>query len=335
MKNRKGFTLVELLVVIAIIAMLVTLLLPAVQAAREAARRTQCINNLKNIGLAWMNHESAYQNLPSSGWGWRWGGDPDRGYGKSQPGGWVYNILAFMEEGGLRNFGAGEQDAQKAQAMMVAAGTPISVLNCPTRRESRAYPLTRNTFLFHNLSECRANSTCNLARADYAANSGNINHSETGGPSGNRETITPPSQESKFGDSTGVTTQVSEVRLGQIEDGTSKTIMVGEKYLNAANYTNGNDPADDQNAWPGIDRDANNYLATSTNSATNPVEQPEFIPRRDVINLSLNWTFGSAHDAVWNAVFADGHVESIEYGADFRALWAMGGRSDGAVVTNP
>ena len=93
MKSKNAFTLVELLVVIAIIAMLVTLLLPAVQAAREAARNTQCLNQVRQMALAWLNHESAQGFYPSSGWGWRWQGDPDRGYGKDQPGGCFYDIL--------------------------------------------------------------------------------------------------------------------------------------------------------------------------------------------------------------------------------------------------
>ena len=84
--NKSGFTLVELLVVIAIIGVLIALLLPAVQSAREAARRTQCANHLKQMALGFMNHESATGGFPSGGWGYKWSGDPDAGTGEGQPG---------------------------------------------------------------------------------------------------------------------------------------------------------------------------------------------------------------------------------------------------------
>ena len=95
-RNRK-FTLVEVLVVILIITILIGLLLPAVQMAREASRRSQCQNNLKQIGVAMQLHENALMELPSGGWGAHWVGDPDRGSGAKQPGGWVYQILPYMD----------------------------------------------------------------------------------------------------------------------------------------------------------------------------------------------------------------------------------------------
>lgn len=325
--KRGGFTLVELLVVIAIIAMLVTLLLPAVQSAREAARRSQCQNNLKQVGLGWINHESAHGFLPSSGWGWRWQGEPDMGFGESQPGGWAYDIMPFIEESAIANLGSGLTGTAREQAMIIAAQTPVPSLSCPSKREMRPYPLVRNSFLAHNLASCTQGS-CPVVRADYQANGGNIASGETGGPGAG--TTEPPKRYTANWN--GVTHHVSELRIGQIEDGTSKTIMVGEKYLNVDEYATGAGAADDQHFWCGIDRDTNGYLATVNPNNGNPIRGDNGVPERDRPGQSYNWKFGSSHEAGWMAVFADGHVDYIQYGTEPVVIWQYGGRNDGAVV---
>src|SRR5690349_11847041 len=97
--GRRGFTLVELLVVIAIIGILVALLLPAIQAAREAARRATCTNNLKNLGLAVLNHHDSHKHFPVSMGYLLEGGEAP---GVDQPCvGWILNVLPQLEEQGL------------------------------------------------------------------------------------------------------------------------------------------------------------------------------------------------------------------------------------------
>ena len=93
--------------VITIIGILIALLLPAVQAAREAARQMQCKNNLKQLALGCLNHENATGRFPTDGWGFAWTGDADRGTDWRQPGGWIYNILPYIEQQTLHDMGAG------------------------------------------------------------------------------------------------------------------------------------------------------------------------------------------------------------------------------------
>lgn len=333
MARRKAFTLVELLVVIAIIGILVALLLPAIQAAREAARRNTCKNNLRQLALACLNHESTHRTMPTSGWGWRWQGDANRGFGLDQPGGWSFNLLPYIEEASVRDLVRGITDPlQKEARMLQIVQTPIPIFTCPSRRQPRLYVFTNTVypFLAANLKTCRSGS-CEVARTDYAGNAGNSYNASGAGKEGPGDVGQASDPKFKWITDTqnGVTYQRSHVRLAQITDGTTKTALIGEKCMRPREYDGLLNDLDDQNIFVGHDVD--NLRYTGHRIAGNAREA--YLPAQDADSVVLDLDhplFGSVHAGAMNMAFCDGSVQSIEYGIDPGVFFRYGAIGDDA-----
>lgn len=272
--NRRGFTLIELMVVMSIIAILVGVLLPAVQQAREAARRLHCRNNLKQISLAFNNHHENLLYFPTAGWNW-WSpptytnGTPD--VGGQQQAGWGFQILPYIDATNVWNDGA-----------ITAVSTPNTLFFCPTRRGPQTV-----TYV-DQYTPPLTGTTVTHALCDYAG--------------------------SNF-DGTGAIQQFNPIKIRDITDGISNTMLVSEKRLNIKNLGQ-NQPDDNEGYTAGWDEDT---MRLTSQGPASDFSGGGAGPK----------IFGSSHSGALNAAFADGSVHAISYSIDVTLFGYLGDMSDG------
>lgn len=298
--RRQGFTLVELLVVIAIIGILIALLLPAVQAAREAARRSQCSNNMKQIGLALHNYHDTHKSFPPGSINDLNAADGSGGEALS---GWVY-LLPFMEQSALYDvwdFRYGHLDAQNYDANRL----PVDGYFCPSKpRDSLSGGDTGSNYsssAYGDYALCAGTGHCNTSTRFYWK---------------------------------GIFHQNSAHKFRDITDGTSNTIAAGEKRtvqsssMTSPQYRWGWHSTRVVNYPMNVDVVPDARFSVPTDSGGT------------IAGTSAAWNdwwanFGSDHPGGANFVFADGSVNFLSETIEFDTYQHLGDKRDGQVVSIP
>jgi prepilin-type N-terminal cleavage/methylation domain-containing protein len=216
-RAKAGLNLIELVVVVAVLGVTLMLVLPMLQGTRETSRRMQCRNHLKELALACCEHLAAMHHFPTGGWPGPdyWMGDPDLGFGSRQPGGWTYNILPFMENKAMHDWGSCKTVLEKMAVFSDRTQTPLGLFYCPSRRPPLVYPISSGA----RWNPCNMNMVLSGARTDYAANG-------------------------RLDNGRGIIYTESLTTITDISDGLSHTYLLGEKNLIADHYTDGSSLGD-------------------------------------------------------------------------------------------
>jgi prepilin-type N-terminal cleavage/methylation domain-containing protein len=296
--RRRGFTLVELLVVITIIGVLVSLTVPAVQSAREVARRLQCTNHLRQLAIAFRGHHEAHGFFPSGGGpDWNWHMTYENGIPALPPkqhGGWGFQILPYIEASNVY-FGAGAKTDMDRSIMAIS--TPNPLFFCPTRRRPEVLPA--GDWLTNPGNSGR---TFGHAKNDYAAASLDTTGAR---PTG-----------------IGAVTQMVAQRDTDIRDGLSNTLLLGEKRINLAHL--GEMQANDNEGYTcGWNHDVERYTSR------------EPLPDFHHETSTGEDRFGSSHPGGLNIVLCDTTVHFIPYTISAETFRRLGDRYDDETVELP
>jgi prepilin-type N-terminal cleavage/methylation domain-containing protein/prepilin-type processing-associated H-X9-DG protein len=327
-RKHPGFTLIELLVVIAIIAVLIGLLLPAVQKVREAANRMSCSNNLKQIGLAIHNYHDSYTALPPDRMAMCWST-------------WAVLILPYLEQDNVYRLWNVQKRYYEQNGPIGSANDPcpynIKVYFCPSRR---GVPTTPSVPM---------PKASDLAAGGVPRGGGQSDYANCGGTNGADGALLSPSvwQSSPPGlnlDSLKPIPSLGTLCLGfqtsttfaSIRDGLSNTLLVGEKYITPTDLMNGS--GTDGSVFSSGNGQENTFRRfVGNNGAKPPVLRP-LVPTIDDPGPDVNgnqWAdkaFGSHHPGVCQFVFCDGSVKPLKVTINLNTLQLLGQRADGQVI---
>jgi prepilin-type N-terminal cleavage/methylation domain-containing protein/prepilin-type processing-associated H-X9-DG protein len=321
-RNPRGFTLIELLVVIAIIAVLIGLLLPAVQKVREAANRSSCGNNLKQLALAFHSYHDAFRSLP-----------PDR-VGRDAYITWAGLILPFIEQENiykLWNTGPNGVTWKYADQPPEALEAQVKTFFCPSRRSpGQISDGTHNTGNAGNRPGICGDYAVCCGDGKVPDGSGGWQHDDMNGDrDGDRANgaiiISNPPPDNPWPNP--VATFKSQTTLASITDGTSSTFLLGEKHVRPGQFGQGGDGDNSLysgSAYKSAHRCAGRFhpLARSPNDPI-PQDPPG----------SYHYNFGSYHPGLCQFAFADGSVHAIRVTIDTDNLERLANRHDGEVIT--